>query len=192
MFAAQAAHLVQGAELLSELLCASPEARDDIAVRMHDAEHRADDTTHLILSTVNATFVTPFDREDIYALAGGLDDVMDAMDAAVDLVALYQVAELPPEFAEQVDVLAQAAKLTVEAMPRLRTMANLQDYWIEINRLENQADQTHRRFLARLFSGAYDPMTVMKLKDVAENLEDAADDFERVANTVQTIVAKES
>jgi predicted phosphate transport protein (TIGR00153 family) len=192
MFAEQAGHLVVGAELLAKLLGVSPEERVAIAAQMRDAEHAADETTHLILSTVNATFVTPFDREDIYALAGHLDDVMDAMDAAVDLVVLYGVDELPPEFGEQVDVLAQAAALTVDAMPRLRTMKDLPEYWIEINRLENQADRTHRQFLARLFSGEYDPMTVMKLKDVAENLEDAADDFERVANTVQTIAAKES
>ena len=192
MFAESANHLVTGAGLLSELLAAEPDARPAVAERMREAEHAADETTHLIMSTVNSTFITPFDREDIYALASRLDDVMDAMEAAVDLVVLYAIDELPQEFSDQVRVLARAAELTAEAMPRLRTMRNLSDYWIEINRLENEADRTHRRFLARLFGGEYKAMTVMKLKDVAEALEEAADGFEKVANTIETIAVKES
>ena len=192
MFSDAAAHLVVGAGLLSELLAADPAGRPAIAERMRDAEHEADETTHLIMQTVNSTFITPFDREDIYALASQLDDVMDAMDAAVDMIVLYKIDELPPEFSDQVRVLARAAELTAEAMPRLRTMRNLADYWIEINRLENEADRTHRRFLAQLFGGDYKAMTVMKLKDVAEALEEAADGFEKVSHTVETIAVKDS
>ena len=192
MFSDAATHLVVGAGLLSELLAADPAGRPAIAERMRDAEHEADETTHRIMQTVNSTFITPFDREDIYALASQLDDVMDAMDAAVDMIVLYNIEDLPPEFSDQVRVLAQAAELTAEAMPRLRTMRNLADYWIEINRLENEADRTHRRFLALLFSGDYEAMTVMKLKDVAEALEEAADGFEKVAHTIETIAVKES
>ena len=192
MFSDAAAHLVVGAGLLSELLAADPAGRPAIAERMRDAEHEADETTHLIMQTVNSTFITPFDREDIYALASQLDDVMDAMDAAVDMIVLYNIEDLPPEFSDQVRVLARAAEMTAEAMPRLRTMRNLANYWIEINRLENEADRTHRRFLAQLFGGDYNAMTVMKLKDVAEALEEAADGFEKVAHTIETIAVKES
>jgi predicted phosphate transport protein (TIGR00153 family) len=192
MFADAAAHLVTGAGLLSELLAAEPQERKPVSERMREAEHAADETTHLIMSTVNSTFITPFDREDIYTLASRLDDVMDAMEAAVDLIVLYAIEDLPQEFSDQVRVLTRAAELTSEAMPRLRSMRNLSDYWIEINRLENEADRTHRRFLARLFGGEYKAMTVMKLKDVAEALEDAADGFEKVANTIETIAVKES
>ena len=192
MFAESAGHLVTGAGLLSELLAADPAVREPIAERMREAEHAADETTHRIMSTVNSTFITPFDREDIYALASRLDDVMDAMDAAVDLVVLYAIEELPEEFGDQVRVLARAAELTAEAMPRLRTMRHLTDYWIEINRLENEADRTHRRFLARIFNGDYKAMTVMKLKDVADALEEAADGFEKIAHTVESIAVKES
>jgi predicted phosphate transport protein (TIGR00153 family) len=141
---------------------------------------------------LNETFVTPFDREDIYRLASSLDDVMDAMEAAVDLVALYQIGELPAEIADQVDVLERAAELTADAMPRLRSMKDLSEFWIELNRLENQADQVYRRLLARLFSGDYDALTVLKLKEVVDQLEAAADAFEHVANTVETIAVKES
>ncbi|MDQ1617969.1 MAG: uncharacterized protein QOE19_538 [Actinomycetota bacterium] len=192
MFATSGENLVVGARLLKELLGAAPADRKEIAEKMRAAEHAGDEATHAIMRELNATFVTPFDREDIYRLASSLDDVMDAMEAAVDLVVLYQIGELPPEIADQVDVLERAAELTADAMPRLRSMKDLSEYWIELNRLENQADQVYRRLLARLFNGDYDALTVMKLKEVVDQLEGAADAFEHVANTVETIAVKES
>jgi hypothetical protein len=192
MFATSGENLVVGARLLKELLGAAPADRKEIAEKMRAAEHAGDEATHAIMRELNATFVTPFDREDIYRLASSLDDVMDAMEAAVDLVVLYQIGELPPEIADQVDVLERAAELTADAMPRLRSMKDLSEYWIELNRLENQADQVYRRLLARLFGGEYDALTVLKLKEVVDQLEAAADAFEHVANTVETIAVKES
>jgi len=192
LFAKAADNLVVGAGLLTELLGADKAERAAIAERMRDAEHASDEITHRIYKQLNSSFITPFDREDIYQLASLLDDVMDEMDAAADLVSLYQIDALPVGVTDQVDVLVRAADLTAEAMPRLRTMKDLQDYWIEINRLENQADQVHRRLLAHLFSGEYDAITVLKLKEVVETLEQAADAFEHVANTIETIAVKES
>ena len=84
------------------------------------------------------------------------------------------------------------SELTAEAMPRLRSMKDLSEYWIEINRLENQADQVYRRLLAELFNGGNDAITVLKLKEVIDELEAAADAFEKVANTVESIAVKES
>ena len=136
--------------------------------------------------------MTPFDREDIYALGSSLDDVMDMMDEAVDLILLYEVAVLPPELSEQVGVLQRCAELTAEAMPRLQGTKQLEDYWIEINRLENAGDRNHRRMLAALFSGEYKTIEVLKLKDVEESLEGAIDAFEKVANIVEQIAVKES
>jgi uncharacterized protein len=192
MFAESADNLVVGARLLKELLGADPAEREDIAKRMREAEHAGDDATHSVMRRLNSSFITPFDREDIYRLASTIDDVMDYMDAAVDLVVLYRIEHLPKEFAHIVELLERAAELTSEAMPRLRVMKDLEEYWIEINRLENEADRAYRQLLARLFSGEYDPLTVMKLKDVLEELEAAADAFEHVANTVETIAVKES
>jgi predicted phosphate transport protein (TIGR00153 family) len=186
-----AMHLVDGASILAEMLGDSPD-RQAIAKRMQDAEHQADETTHAIAKRVNSTFVTPFDREDIYALASGLDDVMDFMEEAVDLTVLYEVASLPAELAEQVDVLQRCAELTAEAMPQLRSMKGLEEYWIEINRLENAGDKSYRRILAKLFSGQYEALEVLKLKDVVDSLEDAVDAFEKVANIIEQIHAKES
>src|SRR3954464_2980344 len=192
MFATSGENLVTGAKLLKELLGAAPEDRKAIADKMRAAEHAGDEATHAIMRELNETFVTPFDREDIYRLASSLDDVMDCMEAAVDLVVLYQIEELPPEVADQVDVLERAAELTAEAMPQLRSMRDLSEYWIELNRLENQADQVYRRLLAGLFTGGNNAITVMKLKEVVDELEAAADAFEKVANTVESIAVKES
>jgi uncharacterized protein len=191
LFAKSAGHLVEGARLLAEML-ADGNDRVETARAMKDAEHRCDEVTHEIVRRVNSTFVTPFDREDIYRLSSNLDDVMDDMEAAVDYVYLYEIDALPQGVEDQVEVLQRAADLTADAMPRLRTMRDLEEYWIEVNRLENLGDQIYRRILAKLFSGSYDALTVMKLKDVVEQLEFAIDSFEKVANTVEQIAVKES
>ena len=186
-----AGQLVLGTGILAEMLGEHVD-RSEVADRMRDAEHRADEITHEIAKRVNATFVTPFDREDIYALASGLDDVMDYMEEAVDLTVLYEVTTLPAELAEQVDVLQRCAELTAEAMPRLQSMKGLEEYWIEINRLENAGDKSYRRILAKLFSGQYEALEVLKLKDIVDSLEHAVDAFEKVANIIEQIHAKES
>src|SRR4051794_34999090 len=166
--------------------------RQGIATRMREAEHAADETTHEIVRRVNSTFVTPFDREDIYALASSLDDVMDYMDEAVDLVNLYEVERLPKELANQVEGIQRCAELTAEARHRVRAMKTLEEYWIETNRLENAGDKSYRRILAKLFSGKYDALEVLKLKDIVDSLEKAIDAFEKVANIVEQLVVKES
>jgi predicted phosphate transport protein (TIGR00153 family) len=192
MFAASADNIVVGSKLLLELLGADVAARPELAERMRAAEHAGDEITHSIFHQLNSSFITPFDREDIYSLASCLDDIMDFMEEAVDLVLLYEIKTLPKGVEQQIEVLARAADLTAAAMPNLRSMKNLTEYWIEVNRLENQADQIHRKLLARLFSGEYDTLDVLKLKQVVDVLEEAADAFEHVANTVETITVKES
>jgi predicted phosphate transport protein (TIGR00153 family) len=192
LFATSAKHLVDGARELTTLLGADISEREAIAERMRDIEHAADESTHEIMRRVNSSFITPFDRGDIYDLASNLDDCMDLMEAAVDLIVLYRVGELPAAIAGQIEVLERMAELTAEAMPRLRSMRDLSEYWIEINRLENQADQVYRRLLAELFDNGADAMTVVKLKGVIDELEAAADAFETVAHTVESIALKES
>lgn len=191
LFAESAGHLVVGARIVAQML--DPESdMTALAEQMHEAEQRADATTHEIIKLVNSTFITPFDREDIYSLASGMDDIMDFMDETVDSAALYGVTQFPEAFAGQVEVLQRAAALTAEAMPRLRTMKDLEDYWIEINRLENEGDRNHRRILADLFDGNHKAMQVLKLKDIVEAVEHAIDAFESVANTIEQIAVKES
>jgi predicted phosphate transport protein (TIGR00153 family) len=192
LFTASANNLLDGAQVLDELVTATRGERNALAKQLRDLEHVGDDRTHSILREVNSTFVTPFDREDIYRLASRLDDVVDFFEAAGDLVVLYDLDILPIEMHHMTEILVRGAELTAGAMPRLKSLTNLSDYWIEINRLENDADKLYRRFLARLFSGEYDALMVMKLKEVAEQLEGAADALENVANTVETIAVKES
>jgi predicted phosphate transport protein (TIGR00153 family) len=192
LFAKTAGHLVDGSALLTELIGADAIGREHLAKLMVDAEHAADESTHELLRKVNSSFITPFDREDIYDLASNLDDCMDLMEAAADLIVLYQIGTLPSGVATQVEVLVRMSELTAEAMPRLRSMKDLAEYWIEINRLENQADQVYRRLLAELFNGDLKATAIMKLKEVIDELEAAADAFEKVAHTVEGIAVKES
>ncbi|MQA27191.1 MAG: DUF47 family protein [Micromonosporaceae bacterium] len=193
-FSRAAQNLVRGAELLNELV--QPDADvQSVSERLVEAEHDNDEITHELYNRINSTFVTPFDREDIYRLGSNLDDVMDHMEAVGNLVYLYGLSELPAlprEMVDLIEVLNQQAAVTAEAMPRLKSMKNLREYWIEINRLENDGDRAYRMLLVRLFSGEYDALTVLKLKEVADELEAAADAFEHVANTVETIAVKES
>jgi predicted phosphate transport protein (TIGR00153 family) len=191
LFTISAQHLLTGAGLLAEMISDGAD-RSDVAKRMREAEHQADENTHAIVRKVNSSFVTPFDREDIYALASGLDDVMDMLDEVVDLILLYEVVHIPSEFLTQLEVIQRCAEITAEAMPRLRSMSGLDEYWIEINRLENAGDKTYRHTLAKLFSGDYKAIEILKLKDITESLEGAIDAFEKVANIVEQIAVKES
>jgi len=191
LFTSAAQYLEFGAKTLTEL--ANPQADTaSIAERMVGFEHECDRIKRELFRTVNSTFVTPFDRSDIYMLGSTLDDVMDHMEAASHLVSLYGVRELPHHLCDVIDTLDACAKITAEAMPKLASMQGLESYWIKINELENTADHLYRTCLANLFDGHLDALTVMKLKDIADELEDAADAFEKVSHVIETIVLKES
>ena len=191
LFTISAQHIVTGADLLTEMITEGAD-REDVARRMREAEHVCDENTHAIVRKVNSSFVTPFDREDIYNLASDLDDVMDFVEAAADLVILTGLGTLPAEMSQQTALLQRCAQVTAEAMPRLKTLKDLSDYWIEVNRIENEADKLYRRLISRLYSGEFDALEILKLKEVADQLEEAADAFEHVANVVETIAVKES
>jgi uncharacterized protein Yka (UPF0111/DUF47 family) len=166
--------------------------REAIAKMLGECEHAGDAITHKIMRQLNTSFVTPFDREDIYRLASALDDVVDDVEAAADFVVLADVGKLPPLMIEQMQLLHRSAYETAEAMSRLRTLSDIEPYWIEVNRLENEADRVYRKLLSKLFSGDYDPLTVLRLREVADGLEDAADHLEHAAHAVESIAVKES
>ncbi|MCE0766090.1 DUF47 family protein [Pseudonocardia kujensis] len=198
LFTRAAENIVVAANELNELVGAPPDERAAIAKRVKDAENAGDEVTHEILVKLNSVFVTPFDREDIYRLAGSLDDVVDAIEEAADRIVLYRLQRLPAGIAMQVDVLCRAAAATAEAMPRLEKMAQLRDYWIHVNSLEDEADEAYHAVLAGLLTpdeAITDPAAVLeiiKLKEVVDTLEEAADAFETVANTVESIAVKEA
>ncbi|MEO7448439.1 MAG: DUF47 family protein, partial [Humibacillus sp.] len=166
--------------------------RQEVADRLKDLEHAADDATHELINKVNSSFITPFDREDIHHLAAALDDVMDLLEETGDLIVLYRVGEIPDGLSEQFEILSRMAEVTAEAMPRLRSLKDLKSYWIEINRLENQADSLHRKQVAALFNNSPDPVNLIRVKAIVDGFEDAADAFEKVAHLVEGIAVKES
>jgi predicted phosphate transport protein (TIGR00153 family) len=193
-FSKAAANLVRGTALLTELALPGADVMS-ISERLVEVEHDSDAITHELYNKINTSFITPFDREDIYRLGSQLDDIMDHLEAVGSLLYLYGLTKLPAlprEVHEIVNVLDQQARLTADAMPRLKTMKDLKEYWVECNRLENEGDRAYRMLLVRLFSGEYDALTVLKMKEVADELEAACDAFEHVANTVETIAVKES
>lgn len=184
--------LVQASDLLSKVITEEGEPRVQARNHLHDIEHAADETTHLIHRKLNETFVTPMDRDDITLLASKLDDCMDYMDEAADLIVLYELNEIPKRLSTQVEVLQQCSNLTADAMERLKTLTDLRDYTVEINRLENVGDRTYRKLVAELFKEEPDPIMVIKIKDIITCLEDAVDSFEELANVIETISIKES
>ena len=197
LFTRAAENIAVAADELAKLVATDPAGRPALAARVKDAEHAGDELTHEIMVKINTTFVTPFDREDIYRLASALDDVLDAIEEAADRIVLYRLGTLPDGIAAQVEVLQRAAAATAEAMPRLEKMAELEEYWIQVNSLEDEADAIYRTLLGDLLAppeGAppADVLTVLKTKEIVETLEEAADAFETVANTVESIAVKEA
>jgi predicted phosphate transport protein (TIGR00153 family) len=155
-------------------------------------EQEGDRITHDIVNLLNHRFVTPIDREDIYALASALDDVVDFAEEAADYLGLYKI-EAPMEQAQrQAHILLQCGRQIAEAMPRLRGFKDISHYTIEINRLENDGDRIVREAMAALFDDGIDPMVVIRWKDIYERLEAAIDACEQVANIVEGIVIKNS
>jgi predicted phosphate transport protein (TIGR00153 family) len=197
LFTRAAENIAGAADDLAELVAAPQAERAALAKRVKDAEHAGDEVTHEILVKLNSTFVTPFDREDIYRLASSFDDVIDAMEEAADRIVLYRLGDLPSGMRTQVDVLQRAAAATAAAMPQLATMAKLREYWVHVNSLEEEGDMAYRALLEQLLCpsdevNAAGVLTILKLKEVVDTLEEAADAFETVANTVESIAVKES
>jgi predicted phosphate transport protein (TIGR00153 family) len=194
LFNRAAANLIRGTELLTELSGAQADVQS-ISERLVEVEHDSDAITHELYNKLNTSFITPFDREDIYRLGSGLDDVMDHLEAVGSLLYLYGLTSLPSlprEMHELVTVLDRQARITVTGVSKLRSMKDLKEYWVECNRLENEGDRVYRMLLVRLFSGEYDALSVLKMKEVADELEAACDAFEHVSNTVESITVKES
>ncbi|HYO61764.1 MAG TPA: DUF47 family protein [Actinomycetota bacterium] len=190
LFEEMAGKVQQGAEGLLDLL---RDYRDlDIkAGRVVDIEHEGDEITHEMIRRLNMTFVTPFDREDIHKLASNLDDVLDHVEAAAEYLQLHKIDSPLPQMLALAEILQAAAATTAVAMPGLRKMKGLDEYWVEINRLENDGDRAYRRTIAELFSGDYKAMDVLKYKDIIEEIEQAIDRLEDVANTIESIVMKQ-
>ncbi|RSM62344.1 DUF47 domain-containing protein [Amycolatopsis sp. WAC 01376] len=167
----------------------------ELSERLVEIEHDNDEVTHELYNKLNTSFITPFDRDDMYRLAARLDDVIDQLEEAATLAHLYGLFDgepPPPEMVRQLEILRKLGDIVAPAFEQFAENKDLKQYWVETNALENEADREYRHLLVRLFGGQYEALTVLKLKDVGDSLEQAADAFEHVANTVEAIVVKES
>lgn len=191
LFDRQADNLVRGARALADL-AADPTLRDEGSSRVRDIEHEGDELTREVFALLDTTFVTPFDREDIFRLATQLDDILDAQWAAADLIVLHGIDEPLPELLQQTAVLAKATERVAAVVAQLLTLRDLEGDLIEINRLENEGDRIYRRAVARLYSGDYKAMDVLKWKDIVGAVEDALDGCEDVANVIEAIALKQA
>jgi uncharacterized protein Yka (UPF0111/DUF47 family) len=189
LFEQQAAVIVRSADLLERAFAdvANLPARQR---EIKDLEHQGDELTHEIVRTLNRTFVTPFDHEDIYALASGLDDILDYIEEVADTTNLYGITTIPEPARELAGLLAQAVVQLEQAIGKLESGKEGDEHGVEVHRLEDVGDSTSRRAIAELFSGQHLPLEVIKLKDLYGLLEDALDRCETVANVLEGITTK--
>ena len=188
-FIALADELIVGARLLEEMLSSEP-PRWESAAGIKDVEHRCDTITHEIFQRLNRTFVTPLDREDIHGLARSLDDVMDAIDASAAVIRRYRIPDVRFGARELARIIARATEQVRQGAAALEKRTGVHVLTVEINRLENEADDIHDEALRRLFDGERDALTVIKWKEVLDLLEDATDRCEDVANVFEAVVVK--
>jgi predicted phosphate transport protein (TIGR00153 family) len=191
LFEEAGGNILRAAGLLESMLVTFPE-RNELARDILICEQDGDRITHDIIRRLNQTFVTPIDREDIYALASALDDVVDYTEEVSDYLGLYRIEAPMSQAQDLAHVLHSAARQISEAMPRLRGFKDISHYTVEINRLENDGDRITREAIASLFDNGIDPMVVIRWKDIFERLEEAIDATERVANILEGIVIKNS
>lgn len=189
MFVRQAENVNAGAQALVDMLenYDDPPAR---AERMEDFEHKGDTITHDIITRLNQTFITPFDREDIHELSSKIDDVIDLMDAAATRLVIYRVRTIIPGVSELARTVLSATYEIVQAVRVLEKQDHILDHCIEINRLENQADRQSRKLIADLFDEEKDAVQIIKWKEIIELLEFAADKCEDVADVIETVTLK--
>ena len=189
LFIRDTENLVSGARLLKAMVddFSDPQASHKAIV---DAEHAGDDLTHEIINTLNSTFVTPLDREDIHALATGIDDVMDFVEAAADMLILHNVDHPTDAVRAQCDVLVRACEAVLESVRRLQTFKDLEPYWQQVHDIEKEGDRVFRNTVADLFNGNYKALDVLKWKEIYDQIEAAIDQCEKIADTLEAIVLK--
>lgn len=191
LFRKQAALVRESCDLLHDMM-KSFDRLDERAKELKDLEHRADLVTHEIFERLNRTFITPLEREDIHALASNLDDVLDAVEAIGSRIVLFQIKAPTPEALRMTEILTECGRQIEKAVHSLQNMNNLMSFTIELNRLENESDAICREVTADLFSGRHEMLDVLRWKEIYGRLENAADQCEDIANTIETIVIRNS
>ena len=189
LFSKAGHNALNAARLLDKMMLTWP---DDggLGREVFKAEQEGDKITHEIIQRLNSTFVTPIDREDIYNLATQMDDVVDFAEEAADFLALYKIEAPMAQAQDLTSVLVKSCEQLAKGLEHLPDFKDLDKYWIEIHRLENEGDRISRDAVASLFADGIDPMVVIRWKDIFERLEDAIDATERAAFTLEGIVIK--
>ncbi len=189
LFVEAGQNTLRTSKLLRDMLAQWPED-GGLATDILKAEQEGDRITHDIVHRLNTTFVTPIDREDIYGLATQMDDIVDYIEETADFMGLYRI-EAPMDQAQALaEVLVKCCEQLAEALEHLRGFKDLEKYWIEIHRLENDGDRLYRDAVASLFANGIDPMVVIRWKDVFTVLERAVDATETAAHILEGIVIK--
>ena len=189
LFAEGGQNTLRTAKLLRDMLEKWPDD-EGLATDILKAEQEGDRITHDIVQRLNTTFVTPIDREDIYGLATQLDDIVDEIEEAADFMGLYGIEAPMDQALAMADVLVEACERVATLLENLRGFKDLDKYWIEIHRLENDGDRLFREAFASLFAGGSDPMAVIRWRDIFLRLERAIDATEDAATVVETIATK--
>jgi predicted phosphate transport protein (TIGR00153 family) len=190
LFRENASNLMESLKTLDALLNSSAADFAQHARKLRDIEHQADEVTHRINHELNRTFITPFDREDIYALAGAVDDVVDLAEETADTIVLDRIESITPEAQQMGDILLQIGEELTEAFDRLDSRKDMTRHWVRIHDLENQGDRVTRQAISALFQNGADPIHIIKWKDVYSLLEKTIDRTEDVANILESVTIK--
>jgi uncharacterized protein len=190
LFSRASSNAVDIARLLVELLGRFPEGGAELIGRIKEHEHTGDNLTHEVVTLINKTFVTPFDRDDIYRLATAIDDVCDFLDETADNLGSWGVSEVPEEARQQADVILRATIMLDEAIQRLDGFKDSSRQLIELRALEDEGDRLRRDAIGALFRSGADPLTVIRWKDIHEGLEEAVDAAENAADVLEAILVK--
>ena len=190
LFAQMTAKIQEGSDALIEMLQGSSDKFEAQAKRIKDAEHACDELTHKITTKLNKSFITPFDREDIYMLVVALDDVLDYVDAGARAILMYDIKEINEHAVQFAKVIQSLAIELNSAVLMLDKPTGINTHIVEIHRLENEADDIYFRAIGELFRNGIDPISIIKWKELYEILESATDRCESVANIIESIILK--
>ncbi len=189
MFADVSQNVTEGARLLQDIL-QDPTDLGDRLDRLQEIEHRGDELTHAIITTLNQTFITPFDREDIHRLTSSLDDVLDFVNSAGMRLRLYRIEAPPPVAAELAGLIVKQSEELAQGVSLLEQNQRVLEHCVEVHRLENEADRVSRNAIAELFDNEKDPIRLIKMKELYEVLETATDKAEDAANVLEAVALK--
>ncbi len=190
MFREMTWNIIEGAELLKEML---DNYHDPVGsqIRIKEVEHKGDSITHEIIKKLNKSFVTPLEREDIYALSGALDDILDLIDATAQRFVMYNVEKPTPQAKELAFLILKACQVISKGVSHLGgKMEHISECCVDVNSLENESDRVCREAISQLFHEEKDPIQLIKWKEIYETLEKAVDKCEDAANILESVVLK--